>query len=107
MSSQTRKRNYDKGSSKEPIAGPSNQGAGRTLRSRHDGSCRKDPRLDDLIVANQCCVCFQVFDEDVEIGAGTNWVQCMCTRWLHEDCILDCVIDESGKEKLCPHCVTS
>ena len=33
VSSQTRKRNYDKGSSKEPIAGPSNQGAGRTLRS--------------------------------------------------------------------------
>ena len=44
VSSQTRKRNYDKGSSKEPIAGPSNQGAGRTLRSRHDGSCRKAPK---------------------------------------------------------------
>ena len=72
MSSQTRKRNYDKGSSKEPIAGPSNQGAGRTLRSRHDGSCRKAPRLDDLIVANQCCVCLQAFDEDVEIGAGRH-----------------------------------
>ena len=109
MSSQTRKRNYDKGSSKEPIAGPSNQGAGRTLRSRHDGSCRKAP--DGLIVANQCCVCLQGFNEDIEIGAGTNWVQCMCTRWLHEDCILDCVIDESGKEKLCMsslcHIITS
>ena len=103
MSSQTKKRNYDKVSSKEPSAGPSNQRAGQTLRSRHEGSCRKAPRLDNLIVANQCCVCLQAFDEDVEIGAGTNWVQ-MCT---HEDCILDCVIDESGKEKLCPHCVTS
>ena len=70
----------------------------RACSSRHDGSCRKAP--DDLIVANQCCVCLQGFNEDIEIGAGTNWVQCMCTRWLHEDCILDCVIDESGKEKL-------
>ena len=46
------------------------------------------------------------FDEDVEMEAGTDWVQCVCTRWLHEDCVIDCVIDESGKEKLYPHCIS-
>ena len=106
VSAQQRKRSRVE----EPTAGPSSastsQGVGRTLRSRHDGPSRKAPRLEDMIVANQCCVCFQAFDEDVEMGAGTNWVQCVCTRWLHEDCVLECVMDESGKEKLCPHCVT-
>ncbi len=38
-------------------------------------------------------MCLQAFDEDIDIRAGTSWVQCMCTRWLHEDCI----IDESGQ----------
>lgn len=27
-------------------------------------------------------------------------------RWLHEDCVLDCIVDSSGKEKLCPYCCT-
>ncbi len=55
------------------------------MRSRQDGAGRKFPRLDeldDVIVTNQC---YQAFDEDVEMEAGTEWVQCVCARWLHED----------------------
>ena len=76
------------------------------LRSRADeaGPSSKTPRLDDTTVANRCCVCYQDYEEDVEIGAGTDWVMCSCTRWLHEDCVLDSIIDGSGKERLCPHC---
>lgn len=75
----------------------------RNLRSDSSeaGPSRKVPRLDDCIDSNVCCVCYQAYDEDT----GTDWIQCVCTRWLHEDCIIDCVIDTSGKEKLCPHCI--
>ena len=79
--------NHTAGSSKESVAQP---GSSRTVRSRRDDSSRKSP----LIVSNQCCLCLQAFDEDIEIGAWTNWVQCICTRWLHEDCVLDCIVDE-------------
>jgi len=41
---------------------------------------------------------FALFDE-VE-----DWVQCACTRWLHEDCMNDIVYDKYGRELFCPHC---
>ena len=59
---------------------------------------------DDDISGDKCCVCFQDFEEDVELGIGIEWVQCACTRWLHEDCILDCITEISGKERFCPYC---
>ena len=65
----------------------------------------KRPRLeDDTISSDKCCVCYQAFEEEIELGAGTEWVQCACTRWLHEDCIVDCIIESSGKERLCQYC---
>lgn len=39
---------------------------------------------------NQCCVCFGTFDEDM--GTGCEWVECACTRWLHEDCVQEVVV---------------
>ena len=54
--------------------------------------------------SNRCCVCCQTFSEDVEMGTGVEWLQCACGLWLHEDCIIDCVTDSSGKERLCPFC---
>ena len=59
---------------------------------------------DDDISGDKCCVCFQDFEEDVELGIGIEWAQCTCTRWLHEDCILDCITGISGKERFCPYC---
>ena len=41
---------------------------------------------------NQCCVCFEMYD----LLQG-DWVQCSCTRWLHEDCVLDVIKDADGK----------
>ena len=57
---------------------------------------------DDDISGDKCCVCFQDFEEDVELGIGIEWV-----RWLHEDCILDCITEIteiSGKERFYPYC---
>lgn len=50
---------------------------------------KKNPRLDEMIVGDThtCCVCYQAFQEE-------EWVQCAYTRWLHEDCIVDSVVDQ-------------
>ena len=48
----------------------------------------------------QCSICYEDYDE-----VGTeDWVQCGCGRWIHELCIIDVVIDATGKELFCPYC---
>ena len=51
---------------------------------------------------NQCCTCFGLFEDD--IGMESEWLQCSCTRWIHEGSIEDVVRSENGEEKLCPLC---
>jgi len=48
---------------------------------------------------NQCCMCFEMYEPD------TEWVQCVCKRWLHEECYTEVVVDKYGRELLCPSCV--
>jgi hypothetical protein len=72
----------------------------KRCRQEEPETTEKRPRLDDVIVSDRCCVCFQDFSDDEDV----EWVQCQCTRWLHEDCIIDNVINSNGKELLCPHC---
>ncbi len=72
----------------------------RTLRSR----CVQEDhstRLDDVIESNKCCVCYEEYEEEEEM----EWVQCPCSRWLHEECIIETRVDTFGKELLCHHCV--
>ena len=57
------------------------------------------------IDTNQYCVCFRTFTEDTLEGTGLEWVECVCGRWLHKDCIsYDIATDANGKELLCPLC---
>ena len=56
------------------------------------------PSIDD-IDRNQCCACLEIYD------ATTEWVQCVCQRWMHEDCYAEVVLDKYGRELLCPFCV--
>ena len=60
---------------------------------------------DETIDENKCCVCFTLYDEDVQNKSGKEWVMCACSRWLHEECVEDCVLDSTGKERLCPLCL--
>lgn len=48
----------------------------------------------------ECAFCYRYYQED-----GSEWVQCGCGRWVHEQCIEDVVLDSSGKEKFCPFCL--
>lgn len=54
--------------------------------------------------SNRCSIYLQSCDEDVELGFGVELIQCTCLRWLHRDCIIYCITDSSGKERLCPFC---
>lgn len=57
--------------------------------------------VDDSINADLCCVCFGSYQEDV--GTGREWLQCSCSRWIHEDCVDDEDVEEDSG-RLCPLC---
>ena len=46
---------------------------------------------DDEIDANRCCVYFGMHADNA--GTGREWVECQCSRWIHEDCIDDDYVD--------------
>lgn len=80
-------------------AQPSTSRSKVELRSRQQ---REEQREEEpAIVSDVCCVCNQSFQEDVELGGGVEWIQCSCTRWLHEDCVVE---STSSSAKLCPFC---
>jgi len=41
-------------------------------------------------------MCFVSYEDDVLEGAGTEWIFCKCSRWLHEDCVEDVVMEKSA-----------
>ena len=45
-----------------------------------------------------CCMCFGTFEDNVCNGDGAGWVSCYCGRWLHEECVEDYVVNQSGVE---------
>ena len=54
--------------------------------------------VDESINGNLCCVCFGSY-----VGTGREWLQCSCSRWIHEDCIDDEDVEENSG-RLCPLC---
>ena len=51
-------------------------------------------------------MCFTSYEDNVKERTGKDWVMCACSRWLHEECADDCVLDNTGKERLCPLCLS-
>ena len=62
---------------------------------------RSKHSADDEIDVNRCCVCFGMYADDA--GTGREWLECQCSRWVHEDCIDD---DDVDIERciFCPLC---
>ena len=56
------------------------------------------------ITQNTCCECLLTYEQDIKQGTGAEWVECVCGRWLHEECIDHVEYDENGQEKLCSSC---
>ena len=54
----------------------------------------------------QCCTCYRSFADDEREETGLEWVECKCTRWLHEEWSdYDIEFHADGRELLCPYCV--
>ena len=53
----------------------------------------------------ECCECLCTYEDDVHFGHGETWVECACSRWIHEKCIDKIVTDSEGKERFCSFCV--
>jgi len=51
----------------------------------------KEPRsktpkvIDDSIDFDRCCACFGLYADDA--GTDREWIECSCSRWIHEDCV--------------------
>ena len=52
-----------------------------------------------------CCTCDGSYEQDVVEGTGADWLACACGRWLHEECVDDCIRDYEGKDRIFPHCL--
>ena len=64
----------------------------------------KGRKISEVIDKSQCCICYCSFDDERE-ETGLEWVECICTWWLHEECIdYDIEVDADGRELLCPYC---
>lgn len=72
-----------------------------TLQTRSKTTPQEAPEIN----SNICCVCFRSYEDDFVEETGMEWVQCVCKRWLHEECIDNVVRNDKGEELLCPFCV--
>ena len=64
----------------------------------------KKARLGDIqsnIDSNTCCACFGDYADDT--GTGREWLQCQCGRWIHEDCVEECM----SESVICPLCLSA
>ena len=92
-------------------ADPSSSGSsdtGTSIKSRNSSrlsaAAARSDTFDTTINSDVCCVCYRTFEDDQLEGNGLEWVQCVCGRWLHEECICDIDIDDQGRELFCPFC---
>ena len=96
----------------DPGASTSSSDPGTSTSTRSRNSSRSSAAAahsgtsenDTTINSNVCCVCYRTFEEDQLEGNGLEWVQCVCGRWLHEECICDIDVDDQGRELFCPFC---
>jgi len=54
---------------------------------------------------DMCCICFGTYTDDVREQSGRDWIKCACSRWLHEDCVEDYKVDDSGEDRFCHYCL--
>ena len=78
----------------------SDPGQDRSIRQKFSKSSSPEH-----INPNQCCACFGLLEDD--IGMGSEWLQCSCTRWIHEECVEDVVCSDNGEEKRYPLCLAT
>ena len=48
----------------------------------------------------ECAFCYGSYCTD-----GRDWLECACSRWVHEDCMEEVILDDEGRERFCPFCI--
>lgn len=71
-------------------------------KKKHREVC---PRNDVDSDEDMCCICFGTYTDDVREQSGRDWIKCACSRWLHEDCMEDYKVDDSGEDRFCHYCL--
>ena len=77
--------------------GPSKQKSSHT----QPNAKRSKSNADEEIDVNRCCACFGMYADNA--GIRREWLQCRCSRWIHEDCIDDDDVDIE-QSIFCPLC---
>ena len=71
-------------------------------------SARKKRKVDKSEEAKEdadecvCSFCFGKYADD----QGNDWIRCACSRWVHEECAEDVIVDAEGLERFCPFCTS-
>ena len=47
----------------------------------------------------ECPECLGIYTDDITLGNGTEWIQCGCSQWIHEEYIVDTLIGDDGTEE--------
>ena len=71
------------------------------VTARRQSAKRMKYSVDEEIDSNRCCVCFGLYEDNA--GTERTWLECCCSRWIHEDCI-DSEDVDSENCKFCPLC---
>ena len=65
----------------------------------------KTPKAIDDSIDFDRYACFGLYADDA--GTDCEWIECFCSRWIHEDCVENVIYDANGKKLLCPVCLSS
>jgi len=42
---------------------------------------------EDEINADECAICFKTYNDDILELRGEAWIECVCGRWVHDNCV--------------------
>ena len=73
----------------------------KSTNNTQSNTKRSKYTADDEIKVNRCCVCFGMYADDA--GTGREWIECRCSRRIHEDCIDNDNVDIE-QCVICPLC---
>ena len=72
------------GPSREPLHGSEESGEPAAKKPRRE--VHPTNSADSDIDENVCCMCFGSYYDDVFDQSDRDWINCACSRWLHEVC---------------------
>lgn len=90
-----------KGKGKQTRAGSKRKAQERGEGSTNTKKARSAIDGDGAVFTDDvCCACLGSYEDDA--GTDREWLQCKCSKWIHEDCVD--YSDSNPDGSLCPLC---